>query len=237
MFGDLQSHIRESLQKRHVRTSSVAAHISGIIAPKSDSIDRLLKHKNSIDTLFMIINSCKCWNFLDFNLLENIVDKYGDNEDKRKLTGYQNQLGMFWLRRKVSDLKGKCLPLHADSEIQECHSENVTFKIDVKMCLEKLPFNDITTLKTNVCKIVKLPPASIQLLDINNGCLEVIFLVPEGIYESVFLQPLTEAQCTALMDASVVSISSKDFHRIIKVRFLYSIHSYIPSSNLLFCGY
>ena len=207
------------MKQRCVAAQDVVAHVLGIRFGITAEDKKFLRNQESLDKVFIILTDY--WSFLDFNLLTSIVNVYGVEDDKAKMKEYQEETEQFCSKFKLSELPGGSLQLHQDSKTQGQGRENITFKVD----LSDDRLLTIKELQLKICKILKLEPAMTQLKDIKEGCVEITFLITKEAFDHSLSEPLTKSQCDAFKAESVLSLSSKYFHKIFSVS--YNIYYYI----------
>ena len=195
-FATLQTQIRDSLSSK-VPAKKVAAHVIayGVLNQTNDEKLKFLKH-DSLEEVFSILSNH--WSFLDYDLLKSIVKIYGSEDEESKIEEYQKEL-QFFCKRRVSEVpKGF---------IQKEKSENdMHDRMIIKLKLDHPRLRDIKDLKIKLCDVMGIEPATLQIEDVQQGCVEVIFLVSKHI-SHIFKRPLTKQQWEAFQAASVVSLS------------------------------
>ena len=143
---------------RSVLTSKQALRLSD---QQSD-----LENAENIDEIFCIISPF--WSFLDYRLLEEIVNDLGTVTDQQKLANYISNLKKFlysWqveprkICRHESALLGSRVKLH--------------FKLDTDTLLI---YRDV---KAAIARIFSLKVAELQLYSIDKECIELVFLCPD----------------------------------------------------------
>ena len=199
-FVKLQSDVRVSL--RRVPLDDIIAHILGYVEvfdPESEKKVPLLPEEKlreapSTDQLFNKIQ--KQWNFLEFDLLESIVEQCCDEPICKQVKEYHNDLKEFFEKRKMSEVS-------EDLSLSNCMDETQE-QVIMKLDLNDPTLKEIKDLKSRICEILGVMPSTLLISGIRPGCVEITFLIPGHISEYVFGKPITETQCEALKAASVL---------------------------------
>ena len=142
-----------------------------------DHKDELLKAK-SIKEIFNILTSF--WSFFDYDLLEHIIKEC--DSDKRCLMEYEDALKEF-CKRRVTELPQNALASGNASN---------TDKIWVKVDLKNPTLQQVRNLKGRIAQILEVPVSALFLNDIQSGCVQLEFLLPQYIATALF--PLTVEQ-------------------------------------------
>ena len=117
---------------------------------------------------------CKYWNFLNFDLLEHVVDGFGSADLKRKVKSYECDLQSFQKATRLSDfidcwpVKGQTPP---KTELQECVAK---MKHDWDNCT----LEDLEKLRVDILRKFFLPEFALQLKEIKRGCFAIIWFIP-----------------------------------------------------------
>ena len=195
-FATLQTQIRESLSRKDVCAKKVAAHVIsyGIVPQTCDEKLKFLKH-DTLEEVFSILSDH--WSFLDYDLLKSIVKNYGNKDEESIIEKYQKQLKLF-CKRRVSEVPKEFIQNKSEHDLHD--------KVIIKLNRDHPRLKDIKDLKTKVCDVMSIEPATLQIVDVRHGCVEVIFLVSKHI-SYVFERPLTKQQWEAFQSASIVCLS------------------------------
>ena len=210
-FATLQTQIRESLAGK-VPAKKIAAHVIayGIIDQAGDEKLRFLEHE-SLEAVFTILSDH--WSFLDYDLLKSIVKNYGSEDDEGKIEEYQKELQLFCERRVSEVPKGFIQRKRSEHDQQD--------KVIIKLKLDDPRLRDIKDLKTKLCDVMGIEPATLQIEDIQQGCVEVTFLVSKHVFH-LFKKPLTKQQWEAFQASSIVSLSCGPVHIVFVVSIMHA---------------
>ncbi len=176
--------IRKSLKRREIRPQELSAFLlsfqstPGALKMNSslfiNSYQQELNTADTIDAVFGIVS--QFWSFLDYNLLENVVNEFGDDSDKEKFADYIKALQDFLSDWKVEPHK-----------IQRSECPTTAVKLCFKLDGDSLPYRDI---RVSIARIFKVHVSNVLIESIDNGCTKLVFLLPR---EAVVL-PLTAEQ-------------------------------------------
>ena len=216
-FFNLQSDVRVSLGG--VPLENVIAHVRRYFEVFEDKEIQLLpKEKlqavSSTNQLFDDVLQ-KQWNFLEFDLLNRIVERCCHNDVTicKQLKEYHNDLKEFFEKRRLSEVSEHLSLSNCTDESQE--------KVTMKLDLNDPTLKEIKELKSKICEILGIMPSTLQISEIKPGCVEITFLIPVHISEYVFGKPITDTQRKALKAASVLTFTWRKIRTdILAVRLL-----------------
>ena len=204
-YTDLVSSTSESLQKREVSPKTIALIV--ISLELFDTYENQQRGLNddgkeiqtasSIPDIFLVMKPY--WSFFNYQPLEHIIKNKGTPEDEANLQRYLDDLKEFCQRRIFE------VPPHmCGNESNKEKWANFKLKFDDK--IKKL--NDLHEFRRRIAKILGL--RYLYVCDITEGCVEVVFLIPQLVAEKVF--PLSDAQQNALSANHVVNYSCNLVH-------------------------
>lgn len=169
----------------------------------SDKKHELAKQVSIIDIFNFL--SIECSSFLNYGIYEKIMKKYGIKEDREELK-YSEHLKDFINRHNISEFVKISPRLNK-------HMTNTTklvlkFDIETTCTLAKM-----SGLEKCIAKILRVDPITLQIVDIDDGCVEVTFLIPVSVAGALFTQDtgLTPEQEDELQATSVVWLKCKSF--------------------------
>ena len=215
-FVKLQSDVRVSL--REVPLDDIIPHVLGyaeVFDPESDKKVPLLPKEKlqeaaSTDQLFNKVLQ-KQWNFLEFDLLESIVEQCCAHDEAicKQIKEYHKDLKEFFEKRRLSEISEDLSLSNCTDETQEV----VTMKLD----LNDPTLKEIIDLKSKICEILEIMPSTLLISEIRPGCVEITFLITVHISEYVFAKPITDSQREALKAASVLKFTWRNRTEIVAV--------------------
>ena len=145
------------------------------------SLQEILPHTynaKSIGEIFGFFNLCGIWNYLNYGLLQHIVEVYGDDKLHQRMEKYitlvdsfrrETTLDVFWKAQPASK-KGSKIP----SALQESLKQ-VIFKHD-NLVDGTASLQDIEQFRQNLAFHVSLPDLTIILKDIKGGSVATVWL-------------------------------------------------------------
>ena len=200
-FGSLVTETRESVEKRTtVEKFAVSILALGAYEPVCEVRGRSLledhnEEINSAETIakiFTILNAY--WNYLTYEILEYIIKHFGDDSDKDKLKNYNKDLQEF-CKRRIFELPPESGNDKTLSPKQEQFRVKLNFRKD-STC------KDLLQIRGRIAKILKVNLAALVLSRVDEGCVQLTFLIPKFVAQELF--PLSCEQTSALSkDASV----------------------------------
>ena len=210
-FAELQTNILLSLEKKGVKAQHVVAHVIafGVTEANKD----ILRKEESLAQVFILLTGC--WSFLDYDLLDSIVEVFGTKKDCCRMREYQKKLIEF-CKRRISELPSGVLLLSngLEAQTQTLRRERLTIKLNIK---SDPKLSVIKEIKKKIYKILDADSATLEIKEVKEGCVEVTFFILEGVSTLVFSKPLTEKQCDAFRAASVLCLSCGSFQVVFTV--------------------
>ena len=136
-----------------------------------ESIPKLMKASN-LQEIFMHLNLY--WNCFNYTLLQEIVNRYGSENLKKQMKYYNSDMQQFLQKTTVADFIPYCKGLRRFEKVTEGF-------IEVKVVIDK-PITEITLLELEELRLrhtssCQLPIFALILFDIQEGSLEVTWLV------------------------------------------------------------
>ena len=212
LFGSLVTQTRDSVEKR-VSVERLAGSILalGAFEPAVGERDQRLldEHREeitsakSVSKIFIILSPY--WNYLDFEILVYIISHYGthgDDSDKKRLQNYEKALKRFCERRIFE------LPLSKSGNgTDNKKQEKLYVKLNIR---EDAQAEQMFLIKRKVAEILQLNSATLQIYSVDEGCVQLIFLIPKFLAREIF--PLSDEQATALSkDLAVMRLECVDY--------------------------
>ena len=170
LFGDLVSKTRDSVEERiSVRTFATQILALGPYDPAPGERDRSLlnehhheiKGAKSISEIFIILSPY--WNYLDYEILEYIIELDGTSDDNEQLMRYNEELHNFCKRRIFE------LPVESGSGIgneQSLRQKKVCVLLNVH---EDLTAGEIFGIRRKIAKILRVNPSTLFIQNMDGG--------------------------------------------------------------------
>ncbi|XP_064385868.1 uncharacterized protein LOC135334570 isoform X2 [Halichondria panicea] len=195
---------RESLKKKKKKKKKIVKLVSLVALLTSYRTSRAVIHKQSdmllaeqqedlrkaasVDEIFVIISPF--WSFLDFEILEDVINKFGTESDQRDLATYFTELRKFLNTWKVEPCK-----------ISRLNDNKKSVKFCFKLDTESLAI--YRDLKAAIARILKVSVYAVHLHSIEDGSIQLIFFFL-GIVQLSF----HECDQIAQIIPSVLKVSS-----------------------------
>ena len=208
-FGYLVTKTRDSVEEQ-VPVGKFATSILTLRAyePAPEEQDRSLldEHKEEInraDTISEIFNIlCPYWNYLNYELLEYIINLYGTSDDTERLASYCKKLHKFCERRIFEVLMPESSTGTGDSK-----QKKFVVKLNVR---EDIKCKELRRIKGRIAKIIQVNVAALIIVSVDPGCVQLTFLIPKFVAQEIF--PLSHEQASVLSkDASVIRLECGDY--------------------------
>ena len=208
-FGDLVTETRKSVEKR-TSVDELAGSILalGAYEPLHEAQNRSLledhtdeiNNADTISKIFVILNAY--WNYLTYEVLEYIIKHFGDDNDKKRLISYKKDLQEF-CERRIYELP----PESGNVAILSPKQERFMVKLNYR---KDSTFKDLLQIRGIIAQILQINSAALLLSRVDDGCVQLIFLIPKFVAQEVF--PLSCEQTSALAkDASVIRLECEQF--------------------------
>ena len=205
LFGCLVTKTCDSVEER-IPVVKFAVSILALVAyePALEEQDQPLldEHREEINRaktnseIFKILSAY--WNYLNYEILEYIIELYGTSDDKGRLNSYNKQLHIFCQCRLFE------LP---ESGTGNARQEKFIVKLNVR---EGATYEELFRIKRRIAEILCVNPAALIIDCVYVGCVQLTFLTPRFIAQKIF--PLSDEQTSALSnDAAVIRLECGDY--------------------------
>ena len=193
-FGNFSLDIRKSLDRQDTLDNLRDCVLTSIVLLKDENVSGLdTEHKVSIlaaESLAKIFSVLRVYNyisFLNYQIIEQLIQGHGTDDDHERLSQYIADLEIF-CRRNVFEVPWSAFPSHKSRK---------TAKVFALKCTEDtLSLKRVRMLQDNVAEILGLELNALQLCSVKKGCVELHFLVSAAVAEYIF--PLSPSQQSAL---------------------------------------
>ena len=174
---------------------SLDAFTDGIGVKVLDPQDtRNIESAESISKIFITLR--KYISFFNYEIIEQLIDHYGTNNDKLRLQEYRTALNAF-CQRNVHEIPPK------DLDLSNPRPEAKKFVL--KCTKDTLKLSDVQVLKERIAIVMGLNPSTLQLHAIEKGCIELHFLISAAVADHIF--PVSPSQHSALSEIGVRVLS------------------------------
>ena len=113
--------------------------------------------------------------FIDFSLLEHIIEQFGSDSLKRDMSSYAEDMRHFRMNTPVSEALGH-LPRNSDTPVGYSRIK-AKFACDVQTAT----LEDVDTYRKGLAKRCLLSPLALSLFDLQESSLLVTWLVPAAV--------------------------------------------------------
>ena len=186
-FSSLVTKTLLSLKRQGISYRDLAicvVHLKGFVHDHEEEIEQA----GCIENIFFILRKRHCWSFLNYNILEQIINEFGSDDVKKLLDWYHCDLKVY-CKRSIFQV-----PKHICSKENTAHP---TFTV-------KTPRNTLEGViqaKRKIAETLGMRPSDLQICGVEEGCAKVDFLVPEYIAKTVL--PPSSEQLAALAEESI----------------------------------
>ena len=154
-----------------------------------------IRKAQTISEIFVILDAY--WSYLTYEILEYIIEHFGDDSDKERLKNYSEDLQEFCERRFF-----ELPPKSGSDSILSPKQERFTVKFNLH---EKSTCRDVLLIRRKFSKILKVKLATLCLTRVDRGCVQLTFLIPRFVARELF--PLSDELASALSkDPSVIRL-------------------------------
>ena len=210
-FGSLFTKTRDSVEEQ----TSIVKFSGSILAlgaydPAPKDRDRSLldehrkeiKHAKSISEIFnILVPYC---NYLNYELLEYIIDLYGTDEDKQRLKSYKEKLRNFCEHGPFEfPLSESGIGSGSDNTKQESFSVKLNAR-------KNITYKELLQIRERIAEILRVKLAALIIDPMDAGYVQLTFRIPKFVAQEIF--PLSSDQTSALSkNASVIRLECGDY--------------------------
>ena len=136
-----------------------------------------LKECTTIAAIFSFLVT-KCASFLNYDIFQNIATNYIKREYQEQLK-YPDQLKEFVEKHKIEEFT----KINPQLIKHKKGSKELSLKFDI---ITTCTLAEVVNLKKFIAKIMKLHPSVLDIVDIEEGCVIVTFLIPASVADALF---------------------------------------------------
>lgn len=164
--------------------------------PKSLSVhEHEIWEAESLKGVFRIL--AKFVSFFNFELMDHLIKQLGNEEDKKRLTQYENDFHQF-CRHRVCEWPQ-----------QESTRKKNTISVKLKDDFQSYTIEAVKLFQHKLCRILEVSDYSIVLLSVSDGCTELSFFIASS---NALHLPLTDQQKQELQAINVLKLTCGDHH-------------------------
>ena len=161
----------KGIEARHLRAFLTALDLSRS-KEHEEFIDNIFKSDTTFHNLWRKL--CKYWNFLNFNLLEHVVSKFGSPDLKHQMKSYTCDLQKFRSTTRLCDFVDSW-PVTGETPPT---SVLQTFVVEMNLSWERCTLEDLETFRGVITHKLFLPDFALRLKRIKKGSITVMWFLP-----------------------------------------------------------
>ena len=142
-------------------------------------VRKLLKPSANISEMFEMLTVEGVWDFMNYYLLESIIEEYGDDRTKEMMEQYKRDLTGYMLVTKIKDHLDAVDLEHSTIPQEELFSLLTTKTDGVNITNHALKY--VKDLWESLRKQFSLPKHILVLYKIGDGCLEITWCIPSEL--------------------------------------------------------
>ena len=183
-FANYTFSVQQLLQEMNIDVASIRDYLIGYtsndhsIALLSGAKRAKIKEADSISKIFHFLKE-ECTSFLNYAIFERLIERFKLDKNHEDLK-YREKLEKYVRKHSISEFieTKPALSKYTDD------TTKLTLVLDIdSMCrLDKL-----LDIAKAVAKIMGVLPSTLLIYDIRESCVEVTFLIPKNIAESLFI--------------------------------------------------
>ena len=152
----------------------------------------------SMERVFLILTHY--WSWYNHSLLEEIINKYGDEEDRRRRDDFKEKFSTF-AHNRIVEFSQHTMTFGAAVGDGKTRVP-LLFKVDKNW--DSVHINQLPEIHRNLASILGVNPHTLYLASIRQGCILMKFLVPSSVTQAVF--PLSASQQASLAASDVMLV-------------------------------
>ena len=198
-FSLLVTKSRKKLQNRKidvddVQTFLVTMYSSPDSKDGSDTVTTVVESTRSLDEIFRVLSKHRLWDYLNYYLLQSIIEAFADDDDELNgmMEQYQEDLTGHILTLRIQTYldttKHPIVTSDSDNEVVPPQQDyklfrKLTAKCEVNITNHTLSY--VVNLWRSLAKQFALPQPAMILHDIAEGCIGITWLIPANLVEHV----------------------------------------------------
>ena len=219
-FTDIQIAARKELESREGTVELVKDQLTAMPIQRKDqsAVRAIARRKRPFKNLtdFFVYLNARCWNFLEYHLLKQLIVNTCGEKLKRKVKMYAEEVQNFQRNTTITEFLKYRRHMAKDKSIPEsCRKLKMTHNIDP----DSYTLADLEKLRKKTCDHAKLSDFALQVYSIKPHCIVVEWMIPEETVEILSSFYSSEVGQELLRDHHVESI-------VIDDKSLYSVSTY-----------
>lgn len=206
-FDQVVTETRDSVEEQTTIEKFVESILAlGVYVSAPEERDRSLidehreeiKNAKTISEIFIVLSAY--WNYLNYEILEYIINLHGTSEDSERLKNYNEEVDNFCKRTIFEPPEDGSRTCNLQNQI----AKQVKFVVKLNI-RENITYEEVLQIRRNIAKILGIKLAAFIIVCVDAGCMQLTFLIPKFVPEEIF--PLSCEQTSALSkDASVIKL-------------------------------
>ena len=196
-FGHIQEAMMKVLTDKKIKFKEFRRAVCSFPGNKQLNAMKSLKmisDEMDVDYIFSILNCNFAWSFLDYYLLEGIVERFGSDREKQSMEEYSKEISIFRRRTTVYELIDAWDEPSLPEKYEECSKIIQNLEWDPKThTLEQL--DRLRKHTHRLLKEIPLSEVALVLINIKCGCVVLTWLVSSDLvphFKSAFAQCIAE---------------------------------------------
>ena len=207
-FSILLTAVRQSLKKHEISVESLLGHLRTIeaIGPNFEPVD--VRHSQplkavvacefeSLEEVFIALAPyCSWFNHL---IIRNIMETFceGDEDLERKWMKFQDKVKKYCERRVIDCSENQ----YGEDNDGSGARETVVMKVDRNW--DTIRVDQLFHIRASVAKVLNIKPFNLYLRTVENGCIKMLFYVPNHAMSNISCTQSTEE---ALHSVGIISV-------------------------------
>lgn len=164
----------------------------GIMWERNDL--KIIMHATNLAEIFIILN--QYWDCVHYELLEIIVDQYGDQELKREMENY---------RQEIQELGPTTLNHFRGVHLCKYHPECVPVEAKIRGELKQFTIQQAHGCRYGLAQAYDLKPHAMRMSTVDTGSVIIVFLVPNVV--SLLMLAQSNLKCDVFKELGVLRLT------------------------------
>lgn len=205
-------HVITILEENHASVRKLCSLVRSFLKLDCPELKAKLTEAETVNEICDFINDHFA-SFLDCDIFEHILMEFGGEEGQKEWERYSAHLTKYTEEHKIEEF----IKINPELLVQRSKfMDAVILKIDMDSCNR---LNRVCDIKRKFADILDISSSTLVLLDIQDGCVLLKFLVPICAASTTFTRSFTIKQVKELKELSIQWIVYGDHYMdLIKVR-------------------
>ena len=178
-FSDLSINTSESLIRRSVSVDKLRSVVVNFCQDKS--LSESLRSATTIDATFFVLG--EHWSFFNYEILEYIIERLGDDNDKKSLEAFLEKFETFCKHKIFEVAPSSCG--HKQSSLKK--EKRMFVVVTEKSMLQNL--GDVKDAQHKLASMLGINSAQLRLHRIDEGSVILVMSVPDIVAQKLFPLP------------------------------------------------